>query len=158
VTAPHFRAKPAPSGPPTDGPALVVVGVDGSEPAWRAFWWAIGHARRARCPVLAVFVATSTFTASMVTYGDRDGHIARAVAELAEQVRDAVKAAGAEAGVDVRFVHLRGEPASALTACAREHGADLVVVGAPGSRIHRLMGSRTASLIRRREIPVVVIP
>jgi nucleotide-binding universal stress UspA family protein len=158
VTAPHFRAKPVPAGPPTDGPALVVVGVDGSAPAWRAFWWTIGHARRARCPVLAVFVATSTFTASLVTYGDRDGHIARAVAELAEQVREQVTAAAAEAGVALRFVHLRGEPATELTACAREHAADLIVVGAPGQLIHRVVGSRTASLIRRREIPVVVIP
>src|SRR5215831_20666908 len=110
VTFPHFRRDPAarkgPAGPAGDGPALVVVGIDGSDSAWRAFWWTIGHARRARCPVLAVFVATSTFTSSLITYGDRDGHIARALAELAEQVKAQVVRAGADVGVDVRFVHM----------------------------------------------------
>src|ERR1051326_4432596 len=125
VTAPRFRPRPAPVGRPTDGPGLVVVGVDGSDPAWHAFWWALGHARRARCPVLAVFVATSTFAASVITYGDRDGHIARALEELAGEVGAQVGPAGAESGVDVRFAHLRGEPAKLLVECAREHGADL---------------------------------
>ena len=33
---------------PTDGPALVVVGVDGSATGWHAFAWACGHARSQR--------------------------------------------------------------------------------------------------------------
>jgi nucleotide-binding universal stress UspA family protein len=134
------------------------VGVDGSQGAWRAFWWAIGHARRAHCPVLAVFVATSTFVSSMITYGDRDGRIAEALGALAAELSQQVTAAGAEVGVDVGFTHVRGEPASALLSVARDRAADLIVVGAPGHLVHRLIGSRTASLIRRREIPVVVVP
>jgi len=162
VTFPHFRPEPAgrpgPARRPGDGPALVVVGIDGSDPAWRAFWWAIGHARRARCPVLALFVATSTFVASMISYGDRDAHIANAYAELADQLRDQVAASAAEVGVEVRFAWVRGEPAHAILACARENAADLIVVGAPRNFFHRWSGSRAARLIGNREIPIVVVP
>jgi nucleotide-binding universal stress UspA family protein len=162
VTFPRFRPDPAgrpgPTGHPGDGPALVVVGIDGSDPAWRAFWWAIGHARRARCPVLAVFVATATFVASMVSSGDRDGHIAGAFAELADQLRDQVAASAAEVGVEVKFAWVRGEPAHALLAHARENAADLIVVGAPRHFLHRWSGSRAGRLIRNREIPIVVVP
>jgi nucleotide-binding universal stress UspA family protein len=143
---------------PTDGPALIVVGVDGSESAWRAFWWAIGHARRARCPILAVFVATSTFVSSLMEYGDRYGQVAAALRDLADEVEESVVSAGAEVGVEIRFTHMRGDPVAALLSCAREHAADLIVVGAPGHFMHRIVRSRTASLIRRREIPIVVVP
>ncbi|HKD97854.1 MAG TPA: universal stress protein [Micromonosporaceae bacterium] len=158
MTIPQPRQEPSPGGRSGDGPGLVVVGVDGSREAWRAFWWAIGHARRARCPVLAVFVATSTFVTSMITYGDRDGRIAEALGALAAELSQQVVAAGADVGVDVQFTHVRGDPANALLHVARERAADLIVVGAPGHLVHRLIGSHTASLIRRREIPVVVVP
>ena len=94
----------------------------------------------------------------MVSYGDRDGHIAGALAELADQLRDQVTASAAEVGVDIRFAWVRGEPAQALLACARENAADLIVVGAPRSFLHRWHGSRAARLIRNREIPIVVVP
>src|SRR4051795_3525187 len=52
-----------------DGPALVVVGVDGSATAWRAFAWACGHARRAGCALLCVYVSTRGFWDSLVPWG-----------------------------------------------------------------------------------------
>jgi nucleotide-binding universal stress UspA family protein len=162
VTFPHFppesAGRPEPVGRRGDGPALVVVGVDGSDPAWRAYSWAVGHARRAHCPVLALFVATSTFVSSVISYGDRDGHIANAFAELAEQLRTQVAAIATEVGVEVRFAWVRGEPAHALIAAARENSADLIVVGAPHHLLHRVVGSRAGRLIRNREIPIVVVP
>ena len=158
VNIPRPRPEPTPSGRPGDGPGLVIVGVDGSRAAWRAFWWAIGHGRRARCPVLAVYVATSTFVTSLISYGDRDGRIAEALDALARELAEQVAAAAADLGVDVQFAHVRGEPTSALLTVARERAADLIVVGAPDNMVHRLVGSHTASLIRRREIPVVVVP
>jgi len=108
--------------------------------------------------VLAIYVATSTFVTSLISYGDRDGRIAEALDALARELAEQVAAAAADLGVDVQFAHVRGEPTSALLTVARERAADLIVVGAPDNMVHRLVGSHTASLIRRREIPVVVVP
>ena len=41
----------------TDGPTLILVGVDGSRTSWRAAAYAAGLARRQHCRLLAVYVA-----------------------------------------------------------------------------------------------------
>src|SRR5271155_1330097 len=37
--------------------ATIVVGVDGSESAWNAYWWSRGEAKRLRGRIVAVFVS-----------------------------------------------------------------------------------------------------
>jgi len=74
-------------------------------------------------------------------------HIANALAELAEQLREQVTASAAEVEVEIRFAWVRGEPAHAILACAilacaRENAAD----------------PHIARLNRSREIPIVVAP
>src|SRR5690242_21824747 len=102
-----------------DGPSLVVVGIDGSDTAWRALAWACGHARRAGCPVLAVYVSTSG-------YRDRVGQGADAtVTATARQLRAEINQMAAGFGMRVGFVHQHGDPARELVTTAREHGADL---------------------------------
>jgi hypothetical protein len=40
--------------------AMVVVGLDGSETSWAAFWWACGETQRLDGQLVAVFVSSST--------------------------------------------------------------------------------------------------
>ena len=49
----------------TDGPRVIMVGIDGSDTSMRAAAYACGLARRQHCQLVVVFVATlSTWTAS----------------------------------------------------------------------------------------------
>lgn len=146
--APRPRAVPR-----ADGPSLVVVGIDGSDTAWHALAWACGHARRAGCPVLAVYVSTSG-------YRDRAGHGADATATdaVARRLRAEINQMAAGFGMRVGFVHRHGDPARELVTTAREHGADLLVVGTSSQLLHRVTGSLPGKLARCREMPLVVVP
>jgi nucleotide-binding universal stress UspA family protein len=148
--APRPRAVPR-----ADGPSLVVVGIDGSDTAWHALAWACGHARRAGCPVLAVYVSTSG-------YRDRVGQgtdaTAAATTAAARQLRAEINQMAAGFGMRVGFVHRHGDPARELVTTAREHGADLLVVGTSSQLLHRVAGSLPGKLARCREMPLVVVP
>jgi nucleotide-binding universal stress UspA family protein len=143
-----------------DGPSLVVVGFDGSDTSWHALAWACGHARRARCPVLAVYVSTNRYWDRVVPVGDAAAALAEAATEAADQLRREITqmASGCGFPVNVSFVHRQGDPARELMLVAREHGADLLVVGTSAHPLHRVAGSLPGRLARCRQIPVVVVP
>jgi len=147
------------SGPEAaDGPSLLVVGVDGSDSAWRAVAWSLGHARRFHCPVLAIYVSSPVFVGALVPAPA----IAESVADARRQVADEIGAEicrmAAELRVDVRFEHHDGDPARMLLAAAEKHGADMLVLGASMQGLHRIAGSLPGRLVRCRRLPVVVIP
>jgi nucleotide-binding universal stress UspA family protein len=158
LEGPHTAPEPAPARQAGDGPSLVVVGVDGTASAWRAFAWACGHARRSHCPVLAIFASTTGYLDCAMPNAMAAGAMAQAIAEMADDLRSEVSRAGAEFGVPVRFEHRRGDPAKVLLGAADRHNADLVVIGAPMQALHRLTGSIAARLARSRKIPIVVVP
>jgi nucleotide-binding universal stress UspA family protein len=147
------------SGPEkADGPSLVIVGVDGSDSAWRAFAWALGHARRSHCPVLAIYVSGPVFMDALMPALPLDESVARARAELAEEIGDQIIRMATELRVDVRFEHHDGDPARVLLSAAEKHGADMLVLGASMQGVHRIAGSLPGRLVRCRRLPVVVIP
>ena|SRR5690242_6899050 len=141
-----------------DGPSLVVVGIDGSDSAWHALAWACGHARRARCPVLAVYVTTSGYWDRMVPVGEASVALAEAAATTAAQLRAEIDRTSASYGVPVRFEHRYGDPARELMTAARELSADLLVVGTSDQLVHRVAGALSGRLARCRQVPVVVVP
>jgi nucleotide-binding universal stress UspA family protein len=63
--------------------------------------------------------------------------------------------AGVEAAIDVRV----GSPDAEIVACARERGADLIVMGSHGrTGLERLlMGSVSERVIGQAECPVMVV-
>src|ERR1700686_3822173 len=78
----------------------------------------------------------------------------------AHQILEAARKKAADAGVDAKAV-LVGDPiADAILDCAKEHGADLIVMGTHGhSAIRRaVLGSKTAEVIARTTVPVMVAP
>jgi nucleotide-binding universal stress UspA family protein len=143
--APRPRAVPR-----ADGPSLVVVGIDGSDAAWHALAWACGHARRAGCPVLAVYVSTSGYWNRVLPNTDATA--------AARQLRAEIEQMATGFGMRVGFVHRHGDPARELVTAAREHGADLLVVGTSSQLLHRVAGSLPGKLARCREVPLVVVP
>ena len=71
----------------TDGPKMIVVGLDGSRTSWRAASYANGLARRQRSHVTVVYVVSPSALATMTADG--------AGAMLVTQVRE-------EVGADLR--------------------------------------------------------
>jgi nucleotide-binding universal stress UspA family protein/uncharacterized membrane protein YfcA len=73
----------------------------------------------------------------------------------AQQVQQLMAEAGVEAAIDVRV----GSPDAEIVACARERGADLIVMGSHGrTGLERLlMGSVSERVIGQAECPVMVV-
>jgi nucleotide-binding universal stress UspA family protein len=140
-----------------DGPALMVVGVDGSATAWRAFAWACGHARRAGCTLLCVYVSRCGFWDALVPMSQA-ALLRDTGAQCAAEIRAELTEAARAFGVPVRFEHRFGDPAQELVRVAHDRGADLVVVGASAHVLHRVAGSLPGRLARSRHVPVVVVP
>jgi nucleotide-binding universal stress UspA family protein len=141
-----------------DGPSLVIVGVDGSDSAWRAFAWASGHARRSGCPVLVIYALPPTGLAELVSTPPVIDAVWRAQREIADDIHDQVARVAADLNVPVRFEHHQGDPGRVLLAAAEEHAADMLVLGASMQSVHRIAGSLPSRLVRCRRLPVVVIP
>jgi nucleotide-binding universal stress UspA family protein len=62
------------------------------------------------------------------------------------------------AGLDVRVLTRRGNPARELAAAAQEYSADALVIGAPGHLWHHVAGSVPGWLARHAHCPVIVVP
>lgn len=143
---------------PADGPSLLVVGVDGSETAWHALAWACGHARRAGCPILAVYVSALRYWNAPTPVDDSVAALADAEQATAESLRREVEQLAEAFSTTIEFQHRHGDPAQELLAAAREGAADLLAIGSSTHRLHQVAGSLAVRLTRRKQLPVVVIP
>ncbi|MFI8993154.1 universal stress protein [Streptomyces sp. NPDC053542] len=148
---------PAPFERGTDGPKVIVVGIDGTQSSWRAASYAAGLARRQGSKLVLVYVqpvlpAGATLGAPVVHTTD----------EIAEELMAEIRAATERmAGFyDLRweFHTVRGDPYSAMLQMADELKADAVVVGASESAGHRIMGSVAVRLVKAGRWPVTVVP
>ncbi len=141
----------------TDGPRVIVVGVDGSRSSLRAGAYAGGVARRQRSRLVIVYVAAPSAWASMAAgalgAAEQETHL-DVVRELRQQIRDRV----GDLGVPARFMVRRGDTFLQLRQVATEMRADMVVVGASEQAGHRLVGSTAAKLVRTAQWPVTVVP
>jgi nucleotide-binding universal stress UspA family protein len=154
--------EPLPGGGPLTA-AVVVVGLDGSETSWDAFWWACGEARRLDGRLVAVFVSSST-EASMAAMASAAAGVAagdyavmeQAAAAQASRLRAEAQGYSDDA-LEVAFVHARGDAGRELLRVAEEAGADLIVVGRSVKPWHQVAGSLGRYLIVRHRSPVVVV-
>ncbi|WNO70995.1 MULTISPECIES: universal stress protein [unclassified Streptomyces] len=141
----------------TDGPKVIVAGVDGSDSSLRAAAYASGLARRQNALLAVVYVqpVMSTGAALGVPVADTTEEIAEGlVAEIrsaAERVREIWE-------VRWEFHTFRGDPYSGLVKAADELKADAVVVGASESAGHRFIGSVAVRLVKAGRWPVTVVP
>ena len=143
----------------TDGPSVILVGVDESVTAARAGWYAAGLARRQGARVVAVYVETSgayILTASAgasVLAAEAEAH-----SEIAQELSARASSTAAELGISLTFITTRGDPFQEIDRIARETRADAIVVGASLKAGHRLLGSLAVRLVRAGKWPVTVVP
>lgn len=142
----------------TDGPRMLLAGLDGSDSSWRATAYAAGLARRQHATLAVVYVQPVLAAATALA--------GAAVEETTRQIADELLTALREAelrlrGVwqlDWRFVTLRGDPYLELARMADELRADGVVVGASEQAGHRVIGSVAVRLVKAGRWPVTVVP
>ena len=140
----------------TDGPSLILVGVDGSRTSLRAAAYAAGLARRQHCRLLVVHV--SRLSASIGAAPGAAAAISEAAAQAANDLKQLFQERAAEIGLDLEFRVVTGDPWTELNRAATETRADAVVVGASEHAGHRIIGSLATRLVRAGKWPVTVVP
>lgn len=141
----------------TDGPRLVLAGVDGSPTSLRAGAYAAGVARRHRSRLVVAFVNSLTSPLTAMLPGS--GEIPHQLSELdVSDLRRLVLAGAAHAGVAAQFVSLRGDPFTQLCHLADTLPADAVVVGNSTRARYRLPGALPVRLVRAGRWPITVVP
>ncbi|MFF3766472.1 universal stress protein [Streptomyces sp. NPDC001922] len=149
--------EPAPFERGTDGPKVIVAGVDGSDSSWRAAAYATGLARRQNALLAIVYV--QPVRAAGTALG---APVAETTEEVAEELMAEIRTAAERVrGIyDVRweFHTLRGDAYNGLVRAADELRADAVVVGASEQAGHRIVGSVAVRLVKAGRWPVTVVP
>ena len=140
----------------TDGPSLILVGVDGSRTSLRAAAYAGGLARRQGSRLLAVYV--SRIPASTGAAPGGAAVMSETFEQVANELEQLMLSRTAETGIAAEFRSVRGDPLAELTKIAAQTHADLVVVGASEHLGHRIVGSLASRLIRAGKWPVTVVP
>ena len=143
----------------TDGPSVILVGVDDSTTSIRAGWYAVGLARRQRARIVAVFVEP---LASFGAAGPGGAALTVAKDEafrtMAEAMESRAQTFASELGISVTFRAARGDPYTEILRIAGEVRADAIVVGASAHAGHRFVGSLAVRLVRAGKWPVTVVP
>lgn len=141
----------------TDGPKVILAGVDGSQSSLRAAAYAAGLARRQNALLALVYVqpVMSAGASLGAPVADTTGEIAEG---LVAEIRDAAERLKGIYDVRWQFHTFRGDPYAGLVSAADELTADAVVVGASEQAGHRIVGSVAVRLVKAGRWPVTVVP
>ncbi|MFI7008307.1 universal stress protein [Streptomyces sp. NPDC050145] len=141
----------------TDGPKVIVVGMDGSDSSFRAAAYAAGLARRQNALLAVVYV--QPVMAAGTALGVPVGEVTDEVAEgLIAEIRAGVERAKGIYDLRWEFHTFRGDPYNGLVTAADKLTADAVVVGASEQAGHRIIGSVAVRLVKAGRWPVTVVP
>jgi nucleotide-binding universal stress UspA family protein len=139
----------------SSAPRQIVVGYDGSDRARKA----LEAVRRIAAPGAKVKVVYANRVPPELTYyeffQDVLAELERGAQETAESARDAFEGADLEVSYEAR----RGRPGEVLANVAREHDADLIVMGSRGlGRVRAAVGSAVLDVLHDAPCAVLVVP
>ncbi|GAA2259368.1 universal stress protein A [Streptomyces ruber] len=141
----------------TDGPKVILAGVDGSESSFRAAAYASGLARRQHALLALVYV--QPVATAGAAFGAPVAQVTDEVAEdLIAEIRKSTERSRGVFDVRWEFHTFRGDPYNGLVTAADELKADAVVVGASEQAGHRIVGSVAVRLVKAGRWPVTVVP
>jgi nucleotide-binding universal stress UspA family protein len=140
----------------TDGPARILVGIDGSESSMRAGAYAAGLARRQGSRLIVLYVAPSMALAGQLAA--TAAAVLQTQREIAEGLQRQVKEGSRLLGIEATFVLRHGNPYRELIKVADEFRVDALVVGASTRSGRRFVGSLAGRLVRDARWPVTVVP
>jgi nucleotide-binding universal stress UspA family protein len=140
----------------TDGPARILVGIDGSPTSLRAAAYAAGLARRQGSRLVCLYVAPSMALAGQLAA--TAGAMMQTQDEIAQNLRDMVNEGARSVGVEALFVLRHGNPYRQLIQVAAEFRVDAVVVGASTRSGRIFVGSLAGRLVRDAKWPITVVP
>jgi nucleotide-binding universal stress UspA family protein len=141
---------------PSDGPAVLLVAVDGSDTSLRAGAYAAGMARRQHARLVCLYVRP--FSAVTGIGAGAAVSIHEAYDEVAAELRTSVETQRGRLGIAAEFVQREGSPFAEIVRLADEVQADAVIVGASTKAGHRFIGSLAVHLVRASRWPVTVVP
>ena len=137
----------------------ILVAVDGSDISVRAAKHANALAKRLAKPakIFLVAVDAAPFPGVVTRIGQEA--MDRIHAENHQRMLAPARKALTRSAADVREVAVVGEPAEAILAAARDHKADIVVMGSHGrgSVTGILLGSVSSKVIAQTDLPVTIV-
>ena len=139
----------------TDGPATILVGVDGSETSMRAAAYAAGLVRRQNAKLVVLYVRSIGIAAT-----NPDAYVGMRAAHdnTSADLRAEAEFGAERLGIQVTFIEREGNPFKAMVKLAEELKVDALVVGASTQAGHRLIGSLAVHLVKLARWPVTVVP
>ena len=140
----------------TDGPARILVGVDGTESSTRAAAYAAGMARRHGSKLIVVYVVPTSAMAAQSAM--TAGAMLTTQAEISDDIRTMVVDSAAHLGIATEFIVRFGNPYRELFAVAEQHQVEAVVIGSSTRSGRRFVGSLAGRLVRDAVWPITVVP
>lgn len=141
----------------TDGPRVIMVGLDDSPASWRAAAYAGGLARRQNALLALVYVQPDMTLAD--AYGAAAGAATAQIAdELKRQIEEHIERLRGVFDVRWKFLTTSGDPYRGLVRIAEQLKADSVIVGASERYGMRVVGSVAVRLVKAGRWPVTVVP
>ncbi len=142
----------------TDGPKVILVGVDDTVTSLRAGAYATGLARRQGARLVCVYVEQLTTLYSGASGAAVIAMQEEALRAQADDLRKRFEEAAGQLNVPTTFIATYGDPYNEIKRVADEVHADAVIVGASTKAGHRLIGSLAVRLVRAGRWPVTVVP
>jgi nucleotide-binding universal stress UspA family protein len=142
----------------TDGPLVIMAGIDGSDSSIRAGAYASGLARRQGAKLALVYIQPYPASVSPAAASEMIAASRATAEDLRRQMEEALTRQ--PEGTAPRWeLHIgEGDPFHGLCEFAMKLKADAVVIGASQKAGHRLVGSVAVRLVKAGKWPVTVVP